>query len=76
MKREHVGTETAAPAPQAPAAAPALPRNVDVILALQRSAGNAAVTRMLARQDDDFWEDWGGGTPTAADLGPDILAGK
>ncbi|HEX6021018.1 MAG TPA: hypothetical protein VFZ00_03410 [Solirubrobacter sp.] len=76
MKHEHVGTETAAPAPQAPAAAPALPRNVDVILALQRSAGNAAVTRMLARQDDDFWEDWGGGTATAADLGPDILAGK
>ena len=53
-----------------------LPRQAHAILALQRSAGNAAVARMLARQDE-HWEDWdGGGTATAADLGADILAGK
>jgi hypothetical protein len=60
-----------------PAPAVGLGRNVQAILALQRSAGNAAVARMLARQDD-FWEDWdsGGGGTATADLGADILAGS
>jgi hypothetical protein len=48
---------------------------VDTILALQRSAGNAAVARMLARQE--LWEDWDGGGGTAtADIGAEILAGS
>ena len=73
MRHEHV-PEPVAPEAPAPVAAP-IPRQVHAILALQRSAGNAAVARMLARQDES-WEDWGGGTATAADLGADILAGK
>ena len=71
MRHEHVPEPVV---PEAPAPAP-VPRQVHAILALQRSAGNAAVVRMLARQDE-FFEDWGGGTATAADLGQDILAGK
>ena len=64
VRHEHVPEPV--PERSAPIVAP-VPRQVHAILALQRSAGNAAVTRMLARQDDS-WEDWGGGTATAADL--------
>ena len=77
MRREHAPEAVPEQRALLPRAAPAPPSAVR-ILALQRSAGNAAVVRMLAREDNDMWEDWdgGGGAATATDLGPDILAGK
>ena len=59
MTREHVTAPVVETAPPAVSGAPAvaLPRSTTVILALQRSAGNAAVARMLARAGtDEFWE--------------------
>lgn len=73
MNHEHAAPEPVV-VPTVPARAPAaVPRGVSAILALQRSAGNAAVSRMLAR--NEFFEDWDGGTATQSDLGPKILEG-
>lgn len=73
MEHEHAAPEpVVAEAVPAPARPVTLPRGVSAVLALQRSAGNAAVSRMLAR--NEWFEDWGG-TATQSDLGPKILAG-
>lgn len=48
----HVGSEAASPAHDAPAAAPAASGSPAALLALQRTAGNRAVTSMLSRNGD------------------------